>query len=159
MAELKPDIPALKKVTRKVLGAWSGNRTIDSQIAYAIGMDWIEPGQLVSSWRQYVEENGFDEAHITGHVVNRVDGIPRFSTNMDVCFQLKWKLLPHHDFFDINGDPSGFGAEIGNWYLVTNEMHDYAKTEGATPELAFLGAILTAYLGLVTDTGVTKSMG
>jgi hypothetical protein len=159
MIYLQPDPQILKDTTKLVGNAWGGNRELDCRVAYALGMDWVDDRLSLKSWRNHVDLNGFDLAWMSDHVFHRTQGVPYFTTNMDECFTLKWRLLPHHDYFSIDGDPSGFGAEIGNWLLTTNTLHDYAKASGATPELAFLVAILKAYYGKITETGESKSMG
>lgn len=153
------DIDLLRDVLHRVRSVWGGSRELDCRLAYALGLEWKNPWLDEPSWRTHVEAHGYDCAWVTDHVLNNLRGVPYYSTSMDACFDLRWKLLPGHDYYKLDGDPSGFGAEVGNWFLTENEMHDYAKSEGASPELAFLGAILIAYIGRETNTGKIKSMG
>ncbi len=156
-------LPAeLKAARNKVWGVWEGGRELDCRVAYALGMQWIDPAWAFSGttdWRDHVEKNGYEGAWNNDHVYGRDDGVPHLTTSLDAIRTLHWTILPSHDYLNINADPSGFGCEIGNWFLSENILVDHAKASAASLELAYLAAVLTAYLGKITDTGTTKSMG
>jgi hypothetical protein len=157
----QPDIDLLRDALDRVNSVWDGDRELDCRIAYAVGMNWCDPHWAysgTSSWRDHVEKNGYISAWNNDHVFDREDGVPLFSTNLDAGFKLLQTVLPHHDTININCDPSGFGANVGNWYIGENKMYDYAESSCASFPLAFVSAILKAYIGKLTDTGVVKDM-
>ena len=141
---------------------WEGGRELDCRIAYAVGMDWCDPAWAysgTSSWRDHIYKFGYDGAWNNDHVYGREDGVPHFTTSLDAGRFLHYKVLPHHDFLSLDSDPSGFGCEIGNWFLGENVLVNYGKSSCATLELAYIAAILQALHSKVSGEESIKRMG
>lgn len=144
------DRGSLAGTLREIEAVWHGDRELDCHIWYALGRNWVHPrwtNSWYSSWRKHVEEEGFKKAWLSDHVFDV--GIPPISASLTIVYEVMAEFLPQHDGITISRDPSGVGAEIGNWNLSHPkgpQTMEYHKSSHATEELALLSAMFTVII-------------
>lgn len=139
---------------------WEGNRELDCQVWFALGKDWVHPRWTgdTKSWRDHIQYFGFKKAWLSDHVFDM--GLPPISTDLGLVYRTMHEYLPQHDSITLARDPSGVGAEIGNWCLSHPkgpQILEYAKAGHATEELALLTVMFTVIIQKIDGLCISKA--